>query len=362
MLGAGIDIHNGFSPQLEEPQLTRAGKNVFCANGVQLRNLSFSPGGVALDFIGTIDIDDSSMILDRSVVDVNCKIESKVTIALLTAVTEKTAHMTGSLLIGNPALHLISSTDAFDHDSVEIKNEPMSHSLLIYLISTYVELVVIAIPILVIFYSNAYMFGRVESAFSIKTSMWISFISLPVSVLLIVAWMLLFSILAKRVLLGNAKTLNHNNGIMSVDSRACFWWKLSNVLVHISCAIPLQMVSEFWFTRIFWKFMGAKVGKGSKIDPDVLIFEADLLEIGDDCRIEEEAAVLCHKFSNGGLELAPVIIPSKTFIGSRAVILPGCKIIDEGICIKPLTHVLPSEELTVGTWHGSPAEKISVEC
>jgi non-ribosomal peptide synthetase-like protein len=360
LLGADIDIHNGFPPQLQEPQLTRTGKNVFCANGVQLCNLSISPGGIAR--FGTIEIDDSSMILDRSVVDVNCKIESKVMIASLTAVTEKTVHATGSLLIGSPALYMISSTDTFDHDSMEIKNEPMSHSLLIYFISNYVQLVVIAIPILAVFYSNAYIFGRVESAYSIKTSMWVSFICLPLSFLLIVAWMLFFSILAKWVLLGNTKRLNHNNGIMNADSRACFWWKLSNILVHMLCAIPLQVVNEFWLTRIFWKFMGAKVGKGSKIDPDVLLFEGDLLEIGDNCRIEEEATLLCHKFSNGGLELAPVIIPSKTFVGSRAVILPGCKFMDEGICIKPLTHVLPSEELTAGTWHGSPAEKTNVEC
>ncbi len=151
------------------------------------------------------------MVVVRSVVDVNCKIESKVTIASLTAVKEKRAHMTGSLLIGS------------------------------------------------------------------KASMWISFINLP-----------------------------------------------------------------FWLTRILWKLMGARLGKGSNFDPDALIFEADLVEIVDKCRIVEEAALLYHKFSNGGLKLALIIIPSKTLIGSRAVVPPGSRIVDEGICIMPLTRVLPS--------------------
>jgi UDP-3-O-[3-hydroxymyristoyl] glucosamine N-acyltransferase len=43
--------------------------------------------------------------------------------------------------------------------------------------------------------------------------------------------------------------------------------------------------------------MGAKIGTNTLIDPNVLIYEADLLEIGDNCRIEEETTLLCHKFN-----------------------------------------------------------------
>lgn len=162
----------------------------------------------------------------------------------------------------------------------------------------------------------------------------------------------------KWLLIGNFKTLQ-SNGLMRTNSWQYFIWELANELILSTCFMPLIYVNEFWLTALFWKMMGACIGKRTMIKPDVLLFEADLLEIGDDCQIEENATLLCHKFSNGGLELAPVVIPSNTYVGHRAVILPGCKIVDENVQILPLTHVLPSEELTAGTWFGSPAEKLS---
>ena len=130
----------------------------------------------------------------------------------------------------------------------------------------------------------------------------------------------------------------------------------------MACCLPLELVNAFWFTALFWKLMGAKVGKRTMIYSNVLALEADLLDIGDDCQIREEVTLLCHKFSNGGLEFGPVVIPSKTFIGACAVILPGSKICDENVEIMSLTHVLPNEELTAGMWHGSPAQKADIEC
>jgi len=127
----------------------------------------------------------------------------------------------------------------------------------------------------------------------------------------------------------------------------------------LTVMLVLVMQSQWWAMEPI--LMGASIGKRSLIDPNVLLFEADFVEIGDDCRIEEEATLLGHKFSNGGLEFGPIKIPSRTFIGARAVVLPGCDIVDENVQLMPLTHVLPSESLTVGTWHGSPAEKVDIE-
>lgn len=145
------------------------------------------------------------------------------------------------------------------------------------------------------------------------------------------------------------------------DSWIVFRWQLSNALIHEACGIPPQLLDEFVITAFFWKMMGARIGKQTKIDPDVLLLEADLLEIGDNCRIEEEVTLFCHKFNNGGLEVAPIVIPSKTYVGSRTVILPGSKIVDENVTIHPLTSVNKGQKLTAGNWRGSPAGKINVE-
>ena len=103
--------------------------------------------------------------------------------------------------------------------------------------------------------------------------------------------------------------------------------------------------------------MGAKIGRNTLIDPDVLIYEADLLEIDDDCRIEEESNLLCHKFNDGGLKLDKITIPSSCSLQARSVVFPGSEI-DEKVTMLPLTCLNPGEKLSKGHWQGSPAEKV----
>ena len=107
--------------------------------------------------------------------------------------------------------------------------------------------------------------------------------------------------------------------------------------------------------------MGAKIGKKTLIDPNVLLFEADLLEIGDNCRIEEETTLLCHKFNDGGLKLDRIDVPSSCSLQTRSIVFPGSKICDEHVTMLPLTCLHPGEKLSKGHWQGNPAEKITIE-
>ena len=97
------------------------------------------------------------------------------------------------------------------------------------------------------------------------------------------------------------------------------------------------------------------------IDTRVLILEADYLKIGNECRIEDMATLLCHKFSNGRLEILPIDLPSNTFIGSHSVILPGSRISGTNVKVMPLTLVMTNEEVIDGLWHGSTEELVNVE-
>ena len=105
--------------------------------------------------------------------------------------------------------------------------------------------------------------------------------------------------------------------------------------------------------------MGAKIGKNTLIDPNVLLYEADLLDIGDDCRIEEETTLLCHKFNDGGLKLDYVKVPSSCSLEARSVVFPDGKM-DENVTMLPLTCLNPGEKLSKGHWQGCPAEKVNV--
>ena len=149
---------------------------------------------------------------------------------------------------------------------------------------------------------------------------------------------------------------------MAVDSWDVFRWWIANILIlHIASPLVLQLIDEFWLTATFWKMMGAKIGTNTRIDPDVLLFEVDLLEIGDNCRIEEMATLLCHRFNDGGLKLERIVIPSNSYIQNRAVIFPGSEVSEEHVTMLPLTPLNPGEKLTAGHWQGSPAERVSIK-
>jgi len=356
LMGADLDIHSPFSPLPEEPDLTFIGKNVFCANGVKLRNLCFYPGGIAK--FGKIDIGAFSMVLDRSVVETNCVIDENVLVASLTTVTEKVDKFRGSLLIGTPAIHMINSNqNETQHDMYE----STYRAVFKYLLNVYFDVIFVSIPVLASFYCNVYVYWMIhQSDYALLHTFGISFAMLPVSLGICILWLLGICLASKWLLIGNFDRLVRRE-VMNVDDPIFFRWELVNYFVHTASSLPLQFVNEYWLTAIFWRLMGAKIGQRTMIDPNVLLLEADLLQVGNDCHIKEEATLLCHKFSNGGLEFASIVIPSKTIIRERAVILPGCEFLDENVELMPLTHVLPSEKLTAGRWHGSPAEKVDIE-
>ena len=108
VFGADVDPKSSHIPHPEEPDLTRIGNCVFCANGVLLRNKLFYTGGIVR--YGMIDIDDHSMILDRVVVAPDTTIKKRVMVAPITSVDADTSHEEGSVLIGNPALNLNRKT------------------------------------------------------------------------------------------------------------------------------------------------------------------------------------------------------------------------------------------------------------
>lgn len=196
-----------------------------------------------------------------------------------------------------------------------------------------------------------------RSNFGPNAAVGITFVTFPLSLVVLVTLSLTLCLAIKWIMVGNYKKFQ-SKGLIAVDSWDLFRWMLSNGLIHLTSGFPLQLVDEFWLTAVFWRMMGAKIGKSTLIDPDVLFLEVDLLEIGDNCRIEQEATLLCHKFNNGGLEVDNVVIPSNTNIGARAVVLPGSKICDEHVTILPLTALNPGAKVTKGHWLGSPAEKV----
>jgi len=306
-----------------------------------------------------VKIGDHSMILDRAVISPDTSINANVMVGPITSVDEDTTQEEGTLLLGTPALSLNRKVADVE---MEITSEPVMHLLLEYLFTMYFKFFVVAV-ILAAFYANGAIFHHIYSGdFSLSTNaaFGVSFGVFPLSVVALVVVLLSTCLLIKWIVIGNFSSLQ-SHGLIAVDSWHSFKWGMCNQMIHEACAFPLELLDEFWLTATFWKLMGAKIGQNTLMDPNVLLYEADLLEIGDNCRIEEESTLLCHKFNDGGLKLDRIVVPSSCSLQARSVVFPGGEICDENVTMLPLTPLNPGEKLSTGYWQGSPAERVSIK-
>ena len=216
------------------------------------------------------------------------------------------------------------------------------------------------LPTYAAIFGNIFIIVTVHSYISFY-SFGVMIVTLPLTVILLVSWYLLVAFATKRLVIGDFHNFLGVSKSIPMNSRKLLVWEIANMMIGASCYPALMIMDEFWVTSFFWRLMGASIGERTMIDPHVLILEADYLKIGNDCRIEDMATLLCHKFSNGRLEMLPIDLPSNTFIGSHSVILPGSRISGTNVKVMPLTLVMTNEEVTDGVWHGSPAELVNVE-
>eukprot|EP00984_Skeletonema_dohrnii_P021155 scaffold10495_cov97-Skeletonema_dohrnii-CCMP3373.AAC.2 len=238
----------------------------------------------------------------------------------------------------------------------------MEQGLLEYFFTMYFKFFVLAV-IMAAFYANGAIFHHImygDFFLSTNAAFGVSLVVFPLSVVALVLVLLSTCLLIKWIVIGNFSSLQ-SHGLIAVDSWHSFKWGMCNQMIHEACAFPLELLDEFWLTATFWKLMGAKIGQNTLMDPNVLLYEADLLEIGDNCRIEEESTLLCHKFNDGGLKLDRIVVPSSCSLQARSVVFPGGEICDENVTMLPLTPLNPGEKLSTGYWQGSPAERVSIK-
>ena len=111
------------------------------------------------------------------------------------------------------------------------------------------------------------------------------------------------------------------------------------------------------FANLLLRLLGARLGKNVQINSK-FIFDATLLEIGDNTVIGGSAIVIGHIVERGILKLKKVRIGANVTIGSHCTVMPGCEIGDNaiigaGAVLLKNTKVQPRE-----IWFGVPAECI----
>ncbi len=105
-----------------------------------------------------------------------------------------------------------------------------------------------------------------------------------------------------------------------------------------------------WFLRLF----GVKIGRRCYIDT-TWFTEFDLVEIGDEAVLNENANLQTHLFQDRVMTSGRVRIGSRCVVGASTVVLLDAELAD-GASVGDLSMIMKGECLPAGTrWHGAPA-------
>lgn len=111
------------------------------------------------------------------------------------------------------------------------------------------------------------------------------------------------------------------------------------------------------FNIIFYRLMGAKIGRGVQINTKV-VADVCLLEIGDNTVVGGDVTLICHSIEKDQLITMKTRIGKNVTIGLMSVILPGVSIGDGAIIaagsVIPKGTNIPSRTV----WAGVPARQI----
>ncbi len=159
-----------------------------------------------------------------------------------------------------------------------------------------------------------------------------------------------------RIILG----LNLKEGEYAILSLQAMRWYFVNALQLAVSNTFMNFILITPFAALFFKLMGAKVGKNVQIN-SAFCADLPLLEIGDHAVIGGHATVIGHSFEKGKLILRNVKIGRKAIIGLNAVVLPGC-VIGEGAVVGAGAVLPKNTSVEPGSLYtGVPAKKQTID-
>ncbi len=140
------------------------------------------------------------------------------------------------------------------------------------------------------------------------------------------------------------------------------WFYLRKWAVALMTESTLDTLSSLYATiymRVWYRLMGAKIGKGAEISTN-LSGRYDLVEIGEKCFIADEVVLGDEEIRRGYMILKRVKTGPRVFVGNSAVVPAGAEIPENaliGIKSKPPANEMMSRG---DTWFGSPPIKLPV--
>jgi non-ribosomal peptide synthetase-like protein len=109
------------------------------------------------------------------------------------------------------------------------------------------------------------------------------------------------------------------------------------------------------YINIFFRLMGCRIGKRVFTDTTDMT-EFDLISIGDDTALNEDAGLQTHLFEDRVMKVSRISIANRATVGSRTIILYD-SVMEDDSSLGGLSVLMKGEVLPAGTaWEGSPAK------
>ncbi len=116
-------------------------------------------------------------------------------------------------------------------------------------------------------------------------------------------------------------------------------WFIHNALTYMVRYTFLEFLTPSPLNVLFYRMMGAKIGKGVVIN-STNISDPGLLTLGDYVTVGGSATIFSHYGQKGFLIVAPTVIGDYTNIGLKASIMGGVSV-GKNVTIKPHSALLP---------------------
>jgi non-ribosomal peptide synthetase-like protein len=122
--------------------------------------------------------------------------------------------------------------------------------------------------------------------------------------------------------------------------------------------VPWRLLEGTVFQQVALRALGARIGQRVHIHRGVSLLQGglDLLEIGDDVTLSQDAAVRLVDYDDGHLVVGPVVIGAGCTLDVRAGMGPGTRM-EPGAYLGPLSSLPSGGRIPAGErWDGVPAQ------
>lgn len=141
-----------------------------------------------------------------------------------------------------------------------------------------------------------------------------------------------------------------------VSFEAFKWAFISSLYLMINYTF-IDFVLLTPFANLLFRLLGAKLGKNVQFNSKY-VYDASLLEIGDNTVVGGGAIIIGHLVERGKLKLKKVKIGKNVTVGSHCTIMPGCEIGDQAIIGASAVLLKDTKVASRDVWFGIPAQSI----